>query len=73
MAAGTKLICEFYNASGAVTSHTYNYAASSASAAGVKAYMNAAIGQSSMFKNPPVSIKGAKIQVTTESVINLDS
>ena len=71
MAAGTKIVMEFYNAAGTTTTHSYSYGNASATAASIKAYMNAAITNGSMFKVPPVSIKGAKAVVTTETTFDL--
>lgn len=71
MAVGTKIIFEFKNASGNIVRHSYNYGDADATSAAVKAYMNAAIAGSSIFKNPPASISRAYAQVTTETEYNL--
>lgn len=71
MAAGTKIIFEFKNASGNIVRHSYNYGDAETTASAVRAYMNAAIANNSIFTNPPTTISRAYAQVTTETVFDL--
>lgn len=67
MAAGTKIVLSFYNASGATVNLSYNYGDSEALASDVKTAMNTIIANGSIFRNVPVSIKSAKAVITSES------
>lgn len=71
MAAGTKIVLEFYNASGNTVSFSYNYGDEEATVSSVKAAMNTMITNNVIFKNPPASIKGAKAVITSESEFDL--
>ena len=67
MAAGTKIIFEFKNASGNTVRHSYNYGDANSSTNDVRAYMQGAITNNSIFDNPPTAISRAYAQVTTET------
>lgn len=73
MAAGTKLVLTFENASGSSVSMSYNYADSSADVADVKALVNGIIANGSIFVNVPVTAKGAKRVTTTETEYDLSA
>lgn len=72
MAAGTKIVFSFGNASGNTVNYSYNYGNSEAEASDVKTAMNTMIANGEIFKNVPVSIKGAKAVVTTEKEFKID-
>ena len=71
MASGTKIVFSFGNASGNTVNYSYNYGDDDAASADVKAAMNTMITNGAIFKNVPVSIKGAKAVITTESEFDL--
>ena len=71
MSAGTKIVFSFGNASGNTVNYSYNYGNAGAPAIDVKAAMNTMIANGAIFKNVPVSIKGAKAVVTSESEFDL--
>ena len=71
MAAGTKIVLSFGNASGNTVNYSYNYGNSEALASDVKAAMNAMITNGSIFRNVPTSIKAAKAIVTSETEFDL--
>lgn len=71
MAAGTKLVLEFFNESGNTVSFSYNYGDEEATTTSIKSAMNTMITNKAIFKNPPASIKGAKAVVTTETEFDL--
>lgn len=71
MASGTKIVFQFGTASGTTTSHSYPYGDDDASVSYVKGYMNTAIANKEAFHIQPVSIKGAKTVITTESPFDL--
>lgn len=71
MASGTKLILNFYSATGKTLTWTFNHAKPSAGRANVLALMNAMITNGSIYATPPAEIKGAKEVVTTESIYDL--
>ena len=67
--AGCKLVMTFVDANGANRDFTFNYAKSNASTANVKALANGIITNGSIFENVPVSVKTAKLVVTSETNI----
>ena len=71
MAAGTKIVFSFGNASGNTINYSYNYGDASTSASDVKTAMNTMITNGVIFRNVPVSIKGAKAVVTSETEFDL--
>ncbi|MBQ3395597.1 MAG: DUF2922 domain-containing protein [Synergistaceae bacterium] len=71
MSAGTKLVLSFENAAGNTVNYSYNYGDADATSAAVRNAMNTMITNGAIFKNVPVSIKGAKAVVTTETEFNL--
>lgn len=71
MAAGTKIVLSFGNASGNTVNYSYNYGNSEANSASIKNAMNTMIANGAIFRNVPVSIKGAKAVLTTESEFDL--
>lgn len=71
MASGTKIIFEFLSADGSTIKHSYNYGDDDAATSDILAYMNGAITNGAMFKNVPISIKGAKAQTVTETEFSL--
>lgn len=71
MSAGTKIVLSFGNASGNTVNYSYNYGNANAAVSDVKSAMNTMIANGAIFKNVPVSIKGAKAVVTTESEFDL--
>lgn len=71
MAAGTKMVLSFYNASGATVNYSYNYGNSEALASDIKTAMNTMITNGSIFRNVPVSIKSAKAVITSETEFDL--
>lgn len=72
MAAGTKIVFEFYGATGKSMNLSYNYGDEEASITSVNNAMNTIIANNAIFKNPPTSIKGAKAIVTRESEFDLN-
>lgn len=71
MAAGTKIVFSFGNASGNTVNYSYNYGNASALASDIRTAMNTMITNGVIFKNPPVTIIGAKAVVTTETEFDL--
>lgn len=71
MSAGTKLVFSFGNALGNTINYSYNYGNANAATSDIKAAMNTMITNGAIFKNVPVSIKGAKAVVTTETEFDL--
>ena len=71
MAAGTKLVFSFGNASGNTVNYNYNYGDDDASTASVKNAMNTMITNGDIFRNAPVTIKGAKAVITSEVEFDL--
>ena len=71
MAAGTKIVFSFGNASGNTVNYSYNYGNASATTSSVRTAMNSMITNGVIFRNVPVSIKGAKAVVTTETEFDL--
>ena len=71
MAAGTKIVFSFGNASGNTVNYSYNYGNASAPASDVKTAMQTMIANGVIFSNVPVSIKGAKAVVTSETEFDL--
>ena len=71
MAAGTKIVFSFGNALGNTINYSYNYGNPDATSLSVKNAMNAMITNGSIFRNVPVSIKGAKAVLTTETEFDL--
>ena len=71
MAAGTQLKLQFDTLSGTKT-WTYNYAKANASAANVRALCSAMIANGSIYTNPPLVIKSAKLVTTTEQEIDVE-
>ncbi len=71
MAAGTKIVFSFGNASGNTVNYSYNYGNAEASASTIKNCMNTMIANGSIFRNVPISIKGAKAVVTSETEFDL--
>ncbi|MBQ7217036.1 MAG: DUF2922 domain-containing protein [Synergistaceae bacterium] len=72
MAAASKLVLTFAGTNKDV-SFSYNYANSEAASAKVKALMNGLIANGSIFENPPVSAKSAKIVTTTTTEYDLSA
>lgn len=72
MAASTKIVMEFEAESGKTVTMSYGYASPSASASDVKALVTGLITNGSIFLDPPVSAKSAKLVKTTETIYNLD-
>ncbi|MBQ3402266.1 MAG: DUF2922 family protein [Synergistaceae bacterium] len=73
MAAGTKLVLTYDNASGGAVSFTFNYADSAAEASDVRALVNGIITNNAVFENAPVTAKSAKLVTTTETEIPLSA
>lgn len=73
MASSTKLVLEFYSATGETIQYSYKYAKPSAGTENVKALMQAMITNGTIFARPPVAAKSAKEVITTESVYDLDN
>ena len=72
MAAKAKLVLDFAGTNGDV-SFSYNYADDEASTASIKALVNGLIANGSIFENPPVTAKNAKVITTTTSEYNLNA
>ena len=70
MAAGSRIIFEFADASGDSIFFTYNYGDDDASTSAVKNAMNTIIANGDIFTHVPVAIKGAKAVITSE--VNFD-
>ena len=71
MAAGTKLVCTFGTSNGGTEIFTFNYADAGATAANIKALMNAIITNGSIFAKVPTVIRDAKTVTTSEHVYDL--
>ena len=71
MSAGTKIVFEFGDASGNSLFYTYNFGDDEASISDIKNAMNSFISNGSIFQNVPVSIKSAKVVITSESDFDL--
>lgn len=71
MAAGTKLVFSFGNALGNTINYSYNYGDANTATSDIKTAMNTMITNGTIFRNVPVSIKGAKAVVTTETEFDL--
>ena len=66
-----KLVLSFNGTDGNVT-FSYGYAKSSPSASSVKTLATRLIANGSIFNNPPVSVRSAKVVITTENSIDLE-
>lgn len=71
MAAGTKIVFIFGNADGNTLNFSYNYGDEEAEVSDIKTAMNTMITNGDIFRNVPVSIKGAKAVVTSETEFDL--
>ncbi len=71
MAATSRLVLEFEGTGSNVT-FSYPYADSTTNTAQVKALMNGLIANGSIFENPPLVAKSAKMITTQESSYILD-
>ena len=71
MAAGTKIVFIFGNASGNTVNFSYNYGDEEATVSSIKNAMNTMITNGAIFRNVPVIIKGAKAIVTRETEFDL--
>lgn len=71
MADSRKLVCTFKDSDGAEFNMSFNYASSEMAANSVKALMNGIVANGSIFEKTPVSAKGAKVVVTSESDIDI--
>ena len=71
MSAGTKIVFSFGNALGNTVNYSYNYGNSEATASSVRNAMNTMITNGVVFRNVPMSIKGAKAVVTSETEFDL--
>ena len=67
MAAGTKLVLEFYDSDDKTVQFSFNYAKPSAGLANVKALMNAMITNTAIFAKTLVAMKSAKEVTTSEN------
>ncbi len=67
-----KLVLEFAG-TGSDVKFSYNYADNNITTANVKALMNGLIANGSIFENPPVSAKSAKIITTNTTVYDLSA
>ncbi len=65
-----KLVLEFAG-TGSDVIFTYNYVDTNITTANVKALVNGLITNGSIFENPPVSAKSAKIITTTSTAYDL--
>ena len=68
--ASAKVVMTFAGTNGNVTM-SYPYAKTTGIANSVKALVNGLITNGSIFANPPVSAKSAKIVITNENAIDL--
>ena len=66
-----KVVCSFKDAEGNTINHSITPAGSGVTGAVVKAYMQAAVTNGSIFKRVPTVIVGAKMVQTTETEITL--
>lgn len=73
MAATTKLVMTFTGTNNNDVTLSYNYAKSDASTANIKSLIQGIITNGSIFSNPPVSAKEAKLITTTETEVDLNS
>ena len=71
MADSRKLVCTFADSEGAEFNISYNYASNDLQSSRVKALMTGIIANGSIFERTPVSAKGAKTVVTSESDIDI--
>ncbi|MBQ7215559.1 MAG: DUF2922 family protein [Synergistaceae bacterium] len=72
MASAAKLLLTFAGTNGDVN-FLYSYANPEAASAKVKALMNGLIANGSIFENPPVTAKSAKIITTTTTEYDLSA
>ena len=75
MAAGIKLVIQYETSNGSSTTHTWNYAKSTATAQQVKALITATTSSTNrvIFQNVPIAAKSAKLVTTTETPYNLET
>lgn len=66
----SKIVLEF-EGTGATVKYSYNYANPSTTSAQIKALMTGMIANGSIFQNPPLTAKAAKIVTTTEDDFDL--
>ena len=66
-----KLVMTFADADGANVTFSYPYAKDNATTNSVKNLANGLITNGSIFANPPISIKTAKIVITSETPYDL--
>ena len=71
MASGSKLVITFLDAEGASRSFSFSYATPSAAPARIKSAAEAIVANGSIFRHVPVSVKSAKMVVTTENEIDI--
>lgn len=71
MASGTKLVLQFVDDSGDTVSFSYAYGNDDVATATVTNAMNTMITNNAIFKRKPTAIKGAKVVITSETVLNL--
>lgn len=67
-----KIVIDFAGTSGDVK-FSYNYADEDTTNAKAKALVNGLITNGSIFANPPVTVKSAKIVITNETEYDLDA
>ena len=68
--ASYKLVLEFL-ANGSTVKYSYNYAKPEATTANIKALMAGMITNGSIFENPPLEAKAAKLVTTDEEAFDL--
>lgn len=71
MAAGIKLVIQYETSNGNTTTHTWNYAKSTATAANVQTLVTTTIAKKTIFASQPTAVKSAKLVTTTETPYNL--
>lgn len=68
-----RLVLEFYDSNRGTITMTYNHADEDVTTANVRALVNAIITNGSIFQSVPVSVKSAKLVVSTESEFQLSA
>ena len=69
--ASQKLVIVLTGSNGEDVRFSYNYAKSNVSEQNVKALANALVANGSVFSNPPVKAKSAKLVVQTDTEYNV--
>ena len=70
--ASSKIVIDFAGPYGDVR-FSYNYADPETTVASVKALVNGLIANNTLFENPPITVKNAKIVTTTEDNYDLSN